>query len=450
MKLATLWHELSYLGVRPELPLDLRKKIVLCNRIAGTVGVVILLTSFIFLKVPMLFAFYLTAALVYASPLLLNAQGWYDSSRFILSFLPSIFIIVGAGMAGDGPPVSQKLALLSVVIAPLLLFQVNEPGKMAVGVGWALLALLSYDAITTAIPRLEEIPADVELDNAAAQTASSLVSFVLFVAAFVYQQNLNQRTEQELEATSHALEIRNTTIGRQNDQLRSQYDEIERQKEAIEAINQALRLQALKAQMDPHFIFNALNSIQHFVVQREPKEALDYLSKFSKLIRQVLENSVNETITIADELKALTHYLDLERLRFNGAFSYEIEVDEALDAYTTEIPPMLLQPYVENAILHGLRHKTDGPGRLSILLMNQVSHLLCVVADNGIGRTAARALSARNPRTHVSRGTVLTDSRLHLLNAGNPDPVSVVTIDVQDETGHPTGTRVEITIPVGS
>lgn len=448
MTFATLWHELSYLGVRPELPLDLRKKIVLCNRIAGTVGVVILFTSFIFVQVPALFLFYLTAALVYASPLLLNAQGWYDASRFILTFLPSVFILVGAGLAGDGPPVSQKLALLSVVIAPLLLFQVNEPGKLAVGVGWALLALLLYEPITVAIPRLDEIPADVELDNANAQTVSSLVSFVLFVAAFVYQQNLNRRTDRELEATFHELETRNQTIGQQNNRLQHQYDEIERQKEAIESINQALRLQALKAQMDPHFIFNALNSIQHFVVQREPKEALDYLSKFSKLIRQVLENSVNETVTVADELKALTHYLDLERLRFNGAFSYEIDVDDDLDPYTTDIPPMLLQPYVENAILHGLRHKTDGPGRLSVHLMNQVTHLLCVVADNGVGRTAAATLKARNPSSHVSRGKAMTDSRLHLLNAGQSEPVSVVTVDLQNETGQPAGTRVEITIPV--
>lgn len=448
MNLASLWRDLSYLGVKPELPLDLRKKIVLCNRIAATVGVVILLAGFLFVKVPFLFAFYLLAALVYTSPLLLNAQCWYDASRFILSFAPSVFILLGAGMAGDGPPVSQKMALLSVVIAPLLLFQVNEPGKMAAGVGWALLSLLLYDPVTEAIPRLEAVPLDADLDNAAAQTASALVSFVLFVAAFVYQQNLNRATERELEATFHQLETRNATIGRQNEQLHGQFEEIERQKDAIETINQALRLQALKAQMDPHFIFNALNSIQHFVVQREPKEALEYLSKFSKLIRQVLENSVNETVTVADELKALTHYLDLERLRFNGAFRYEIDVDEGLDPYATDIPPMLLQPYVENAILHGLRPKTDGPGRLSIHLMNQVTHLLCVVADNGIGRAAAAELKARSPRSHVSRGTAMTDARLHLLNAGQAEPVSVVTIDLRDEAGKPAGTRVEIMIPL--
>lgn len=448
MNFALFWRDLSYLGVRPELPLDFRKKIVLCNRIAGTVGVVILFTSAIFLKVPALFLFYLTAALVYASPLLLNTLGWYDASRFILSFLPSVFILVGAGLAGDGPPVSQKLALLSVVIAPLLLFQVTEPVKMAVGVAWALLALLLYDSITEAIPRLEAVPLDADLDNSAAQTASALVSFVLFAAAFVYQQTLNQATERELEATFHQLEARNETIERQNEQLKIQFEEIERQKADIEAINQALRLQALKAQMDPHFIFNALNSIQHFVVQREAKEALDYLSKFSKLIRQVLENSVNETVSVADELKALTHYLDLERLRFNGAFTYEIDLDEDLDPYTTDIPPMLLQPYVENAILHGLRHKTDGPGRLTVHLLNQVTHLLCVVADNGIGRAAAATLKAHNPKSHVSRGTFLTDARLHLLNAGQAEPVSVVTIDVRDETGKPAGTRVEITIPL--
>ncbi len=448
MTFSAFWNDLSTLGVRPEQPLDLRKKLLLCNRIAFTVGVVILFTSFIFLKVPSLFAFYLTAALVYASPLLLNAYGGYTVSRLVLSITPSLFILIGAGLADDGPPVSQKLALISVMIAPLLLFQVTEPVKMSLGVGWALLALLLYDPITEAIPRLADLPDEVNLDNPTAQNASALVSFVLFVAAFVYQQNLNQRTERELEVAFQEKETHNATIQRQNEQLQARSAEIEQQKADIEGINQALRLQVLKAQMDPHFLFNALNSIQHFVLQKEPREALGYLSKFSKLIRQVLENSVNDTVCVTDELKALTYYLDLEQLRFNRAFSYEIEVDETLDPDDTEIPPLLLQPYVENAILHGLRHKTDGPGQLQVVLMHQVTHLLCVVADNGVGRPAAAALAAQRPRTHTSRGTGVTDSRLRLLNARHRQPVSVLTVDLTDAAGAAAGTRVEITIPI--
>ncbi|MBC7920377.1 MAG: sensor histidine kinase [Ferruginibacter sp.] len=448
MTLATLWNYLSYLGIQPDLPLDLQKKIILCNRIALTIGLVMSCVSFVYFGVPILFAIYLMAALTYTSSLLFNRLGFYNVSRFILTFTPSVYIVIGAGFCTEGPCVSQKFALLSVLISPVLLFQVTESRKMWLGIAWTLLALLVYDPVTRAIPRLPEIPSDQVVDNPVDQTASALISFVMFVAAFAYQQRINRRVEGQLRETVLASDAQNGLIRSQNEQLQRQFDEIERQKTAIEVINHDLRLQALKAQINPHFVFNALNSIQHFVMQKNTMEALGYLSKFAKLIRQVLENSVNERVVVADELKALSYYLDLEKMRFNDSFAYYIDVDDELDPFAVEIPAMLLQPYVENAILHGLRHRPAGGGLLKLHLLYQFDRLLCVVEDNGIGRAAAQQLNATRTPGHISRGAAVTDTRLRLLNHDTAEQLSVVWIDLLDNHRQPSGTRVEITIPI--
>ncbi len=447
MSLVTLWKDLSDLGIQPDLSLDLRKKITLCNRISVTVGVVINSVAMLYFEVPTLFAFYLLAGLTYLSPLLINRLGYYTLSRCILTFTPSMFILVGAGFATEGPCISQKFALLSVLISPVLLFQVTESRKMGWGIAWVLLALLLYDPVTNAIPRLDGIANDEVLDNPVSQTASALVSFILFVAAFVYQQRINQRVEGQLQETIVTSDAQNQTIRHQNEQLQQQFEEIERQKSAIESINHDLQLQALKAQINPHFVFNALNSIQHFVMQKNPIEALGYLSKFAKLIRQVLENSMNDRVPVADEMKALSYYLDLEQLRFNNHFTYQIEVAEDLDVFNTEIPAMLLQPYIENAILHGLRHRSAG-GLLKLHLLYQVDRLLCIVEDNGIGREAAQRINANQTPDHISRGTAVTNKRLQLLNHDTVEQVSVVLINLFDNHHQPMGTRVEITIPI--
>src|SRR4030095_7006393 len=124
-----------------------------------------------------------------------------------------------------------------------------------------------------------------------------------------------------------------------------------------------IRMTALQAQMNPHFIFNSLNSIQHLISIREKEEAISYLSKFSKLIRKTLESSRENAVPISNELESLVLYIQLEQLRFNHKFDYHISVDERIDKENTEIPPLLIQPYVENAILHGLVNK-NGKGDL--------------------------------------------------------------------------------------
>lgn len=450
--LAQLWQSLSSLGLnharlaRPDLPADIGKKVVLCNRMAVTIGLTLFPVTFLFWTSPLLFGFYLLAVLTFVSPLLLNFLGYFTVSRLVLTITPALYVLVGAGLTTNGPAMSQQIDLMASIVFPLLLFQLTESRKMWFGLLWIGLMLLLFEPITRLIPRLPELVSDEQTENAGTRTASGVFAFAAIVAAFLYQQRINQQTETRLAEALRLAEANSATVSQQHEQLQRQVAAIERQNAEIERINRILRLQALKAQINPHFVFNALNSIQHFVVQKNTMEALGYLTKFAKLIRQVLENSVNESIPIADELKALTYYLDLERLRFNNAFTYQIEVDDALDVQTTEVPSMLLQPYVENAVLHGLRHRPGPDGNLMICLLHQTDQLLCVIEDNGVGRVAARGFNAG--RTHIARGTTVTDTRLRLLGADGSDPIRVVTLDLYDASQQPCGTRVELVIPL--
>src|SRR6185295_7264690 len=164
-----------------------------------------------------------------------------------------------------------------------------------------------------------------------------------------------------------------------------------------------IRMTALRSQMNPHFIFNSLNSIQHFITTKEKEEALNYLSKFSKLIRQILENSRENTVSIANELQLLQLYVQLEQLRFSNKFTYHLHTDEELDIENTEIPPLLIQPYVENAILHGLVSK-NGNGELNLSFEKKNGALICKVEDNGIGRKQSAMLLEKKESKHKSLG----------------------------------------------
>jgi ligand-binding sensor domain-containing protein len=214
-----------------------------------------------------------------------------------------------------------------------------------------------------------------------------------------------------------------------------------------------IRMTALRGQMNPHFIFNSLNSIQHFITTRDKGEALNYLSKFSKLIRQILENSRENTVSISNELQLLELYIQLEQLRFSNKFDYHIEIDEKIDMENTEIPPLLIQPYIENAILHGLINK-NGKGDLWFSLERHNGLLVCKIEDNGIGRARAQQIEEGKISRHKSLGIKVTEERISGLFALLDYKMEVVTEDLfetkqaLEETPQPAGTRVTISIPV--
>jgi ligand-binding sensor domain-containing protein/two-component sensor histidine kinase len=211
-----------------------------------------------------------------------------------------------------------------------------------------------------------------------------------------------------------------------------------------------VEMSALLAQMNPHFLFNSLNSIDSYIIRNESKKASEYLNNFARLMRLILQNSRSNYISLKDELEALELYLQMESLRFKNKFSYAIDVDETLDTCTIVIPPMLIQPYVENAIWHGLMHKTNGEeGKVELILCKSEDNLLCIIRDNGIGRKRAAELKEQKVNNHKrSMGMQITEDRIEIINKLYNINASVHIYDVEDELGGAKGTRVELTIPV--
>jgi ligand-binding sensor domain-containing protein/putative methionine-R-sulfoxide reductase with GAF domain len=209
-----------------------------------------------------------------------------------------------------------------------------------------------------------------------------------------------------------------------------------------------VEMQALRAQMNPHFIFNCLNSINRYIVKSDQATASLYLTKFAKLIRLILDNSNSKNVILSNELEALKLYIDMEALRFDKKFSYEIKVDSNVGPDSIEVPPLIIQPYVENAIWHGLLHKQT-VGHLKIHISMPDSNMLqCVIEDNGIGRAKAKELKSKSAITKKSLGLKLTENRLALLNKHAELNASVEIIDLVEGNAEPAGTRVILKMPI--
>jgi LytS/YehU family sensor histidine kinase len=200
--------------------------------------------------------------------------------------------------------------------------------------------------------------------------------------------------------------------------------------------------------MNPHFLFNSLSSIQHLIVSGQTNEAYQYLTVFSGFLRSVLQYADKTVITLDDELKMLSMYIKLESLGFDKTFTYDIRVDESLETDDIFIPPLIIQPLVENAIWHGLMHK-EGEKHFSVQFVNNNDDdLRCIVEDNGIGRKKAAAIDA-NSLSHFayqSKATALLKERLQLLKQKTGKEATMFTEDKM-ENGQPTGTRITIIIP---
>ena len=205
---------------------------------------------------------------------------------------------------------------------------------------------------------------------------------------------------------------------------------------------------ALRAQMNPHFIFNCLNSIKLYTLENDSQTASEYLTIFSQLIRLVLENSQSEQVTLQKELETLRLYIELEAMRFKSKVHYEINVDSAIDQQFTEIPPLLLQPYVENAIWHGLMHKKEG-GNIKIDVSQPSEHLLYIeITDNGVGRELAATYKSKSATRQKSYGLKMTSERIDIINQLYKTQANVNIIDLKDAMNNATGTKVTIQIPI--
>jgi LytS/YehU family sensor histidine kinase len=202
----------------------------------------------------------------------------------------------------------------------------------------------------------------------------------------------------------------------------------------------------LRQQMNPHFIFNTLNSIQYFLLDEDTTSSLNYLTKFAKMMRIVLDNSQQTFVPIEDEIRGLNLYLELEALRFEESFDYEVSVDDEINTYEYKVPALILQPYVENSIRHGLLHKKN-KGFLKVHITKRDDSLLCLIEDDGVGRKRAEEIKMSKGPMKQSLGSKITEDRINVLNSLYSEEIDVQYVDLEDDKGNPRGTRVEITLP---
>ena len=222
---------------------------------------------------------------------------------------------------------------------------------------------------------------------------------------------------------------------------------IRKQTDLRERINE-MEMRALRAQMNPHFIFNCLNSINRYIVKSDNATASLYLTRFSKLIRLILDNSNSKNVVLSNELEALKLYIEMEGVRFDNKFDYEIILDENVSPDSIEVPSLIIQPYVENAIWHGLLHK-ETTGSLTIRMSKPEENLLqCVIEDDGVGRAKAMEYRSKSAMNKKSLGMKLTEDRIAILNQNTKANASVEIFDLVGAEGAALGTRVVIKIPV--
>jgi tetratricopeptide (TPR) repeat protein len=202
-----------------------------------------------------------------------------------------------------------------------------------------------------------------------------------------------------------------------------------------------------RSQMNPHFIFNSLSIVQNFIVKHDETKASIYLSRFSELVRSILNNSSEELITLEEELATIGNYLALQKVRFSDQFDYELEVDDSLDPESTFVPPMLTQPFIENAIEHGIRN-LGSKGKIDIRFIRRDDKILLEIEDNGIGREKAQELLRQRDKTHKSMATTITRERIAVLNRRLKRKITMEIMDLKDEQGEAKGTRVVFGVPV--
>jgi len=246
------------------------------------------------------------------------------------------------------------------------------------------------------------------------------VYFGAFIQSVIYASILSHRIK-EIEQKSKNAEVR----------LAFKYKELEE-----------LKMTALQSQMNPHFLFNSLNSINNFILKSDIEKASDYITKFSRLIRVILKSSSSLTVPFSEELGILSLYVKLEQMRINGGFEYIVKIDKDINLEEIKVPPLFLQPFIENSIWHGLTH-VEGDKRVLLTVVKKEDNIICEVIDNGIGINKAREEAHKKINRRKFFGTQATEDRIRLLYKKNNVKISVT--DISDEES--TGTKVQIIFP---
>ncbi|CAN5677569.1 hypothetical protein BH11BAC3_BH11BAC3_40510 [soil metagenome] len=278
-----------------------------------------------------------------------------------------------------------------------------------------------------------------------------VIEAICFSFALTYRSKLvliekNKLQENYSLQLQTALQQRTTELETKNKLVEAQ--KIKQVQTEFEHRIAETEMTALRAQMNPHFIFNCLNSIKLYTLENDSQTASEYLTKFSQLIRLVLENSRSEKVTLQKEIEALKLYIELEAMRFKNKVQYQINIPATIDQQYIEIPPLLLQPYVENAIWHGLMHKLEG-GNIVIDISQLSEHLLHIeITDDGVGRAQAATYKSKSATQQKSFGLKMTSERISIINQLYHINAEVKIIDLKGSLNNGTGTKVIIQIPI--
>jgi len=205
---------------------------------------------------------------------------------------------------------------------------------------------------------------------------------------------------------------------------------------------------ALKAQMNPHFIFNCLNSIQQYVIEKDFAAVNKFITDFASLIRKTLEASSKTEISLEEELEYISTYLRLEQARLEDKFSFQIHVPDEIVPSEYYLPPMLLQPCLENSIRHGIRYRSDNLGKINVLIKKNGTYLFCIIEDNGVGRKLAQEYKGMSHIEYQSKGMELTANRIEMLSLTSENKASIAWEDIIDENGNVAGTKVTLGFPL--
>jgi len=271
----------------------------------------------------------------------------------------------------------------------------------------------------------------------------------------------SEKKEKEIEALSQKNQIQNLQI-RQNEYfiiglsflalLTAVIAFLLIRQNRINTLSAKIELEQklLRSQMNPHFIFNAMTSIQNYIYKEEPQEAANYLSSVFKLMRSILESSKQEYIVLEKEISTLTYYLTLQQICFHNKFDFTITTGPGIDIENTLIPPMMAQPIIENAIEHGIVNKTDEKGKISIRLALHGDMFSFEIEDNGVGRDKAREISLQHSSEHLSVATNITQERIDLLNKKSKKKISMQIIDLKNEHNEACGTKVIFFFPLNT
>ncbi len=280
------------------------------------------------------------------------------------------------------------------------------------------------------------------------------IMYQSIAAYYAEQENFEMAYKYQLMHANHNEEFQQEVKARKITELQIKYDaqRKEQESELLRLESKKLQLKALRAQMNPHFIHNALNSIQGYISSNEKENAAKYLAQFASLIRKSLYYSDIESLSLEDEVEFLKEYLAInKKLRYSDQMTYLVKVDEELEEDLICLPSMIVQPYVENALEHGIRTRSDGK-LLVEFLYHTDDTLKCIIEDNGIGRVKAGEIQAKGgyQEQHKSMGTSITQKRLEVLKSSlNSPDLAVETIDLyNNHNGKAMGTRVELILPV--